>query len=105
MLMVNLRSVYQQLLPASSGSITRAAMTVGTTGVVGLSPYSRRDSNWLFFLPWDTLTLVLLVSDDDEESDAGAKGVDSNGHFAQHARDLPADGPHDLLVGPLVAGL
>lgn len=36
MLMVNLRSVYQRLLPTSSGSFTRAAMTVGTTEMVRL---------------------------------------------------------------------
>lgn len=37
MLMVNLRSVYQRLLPTSSGSFTRAAMTVGTTKMVRLA--------------------------------------------------------------------
>lgn len=37
MLMVNLRSVYQRLLPTSSGSFTRAAMTVGTTEMVRLA--------------------------------------------------------------------
>lgn len=37
MLMVNLRSVYQRLLPTSSGSFTRAAMTVGTTKMLSLA--------------------------------------------------------------------
>lgn len=37
MLMVNLRSVYQRLLPTSSVSFIRAAMTVGTTEMVRLA--------------------------------------------------------------------
>lgn len=51
------------------------------------------------------LTLVLLVPDDDEEGDAGAKGVGGNGPLAQHARQLATHSPHHLLVGPLVARL
>lgn len=53
----------------------------------------------------ENLTLVLLVPDDDEEGDAGAEGVDGDGHLAQHAGQLAAHGPHHLLVGPLIAGL
>lgn len=51
------------------------------------------------------LTLVLLVPNDDEEGNAGPKGVDGNGHLTQHARQLATHSPHHFLVGPLIAGL
>lgn len=56
-------------------------------------------------MPKGNLTLVLLVPDDDEEGDAGAKGIDGDGHLTQHACQLPTHSPHHLLVGPLIAGL
>lgn len=53
----------------------------------------------------EDLTFVLLVPDDDEEGDAGPKGVGGNGDLTQYACQLATHSPHHLLVGPLIAGL
>ncbi|KAG8143814.1 hypothetical protein E2320_000971 [Naja naja] len=52
-----------------------------------------------------TLTLVLLIPDDNEEGDAGAKGVDHDGHLTQHTQDSATNSPYHFLVGAFVTGL
>ena len=51
------------------------------------------------------LTSVQLVSDDDEESNAGAEGVNSDGDLTDDPHDLPTRGSHNLLIGALVTDL
>lgn len=51
------------------------------------------------------LTLVQLVSDDDEEGYAGAEGVNGDGHLTDDPRHAAAHCPHHLLVGDFIADL
>lgn len=51
------------------------------------------------------LTAIQLVSDDNEESDAGPKGVDGDRYFTEDACNLPARGSNDLLIGAFIGDL
>lgn len=52
-----------------------------------------------------TLTLVLLIPNDNEEGNAGAKSVDHDGHLTQHTQDSATNSPYHFLVGAFIAGL
>lgn len=51
------------------------------------------------------LTAIQLVSDDNEESDTGPKGVDGDRYLTEDPCDLPACGPDDLLIGAFIRDL
>lgn len=51
------------------------------------------------------LTAIQLVSDDNEESNAGPKGVDGDGYFTEDSCDLPARGSNHLLIGAFIRDL
>lgn len=52
-----------------------------------------------------TLTLVLLIPNDNEEGNAGAKGIDHDGHLTQHTQDTATNSPYHFLVGAFITGL
>lgn len=51
------------------------------------------------------LTAIQLVSNDNEEGNAGPKGVDGDGYFTEDSCDLPARGSNDLLIGVFIRDL
>lgn len=51
------------------------------------------------------LTAIKLVSNDNEESNAGPKGVDGDGYFTEDSCDFPARGSNDLLIGVFIRDL
>lgn len=51
------------------------------------------------------LTAFQLVSDDDEESDTGPKGVDGDRYFTEDACDFPTSGSDNFLIGAFIADL
>lgn len=51
------------------------------------------------------LTAIQLVSNDNEESNAGPKGVDGDGYFTEDSCDFPARGSNDLLIGVFIRDL
>lgn len=51
------------------------------------------------------LTAIQLVSDDDEESNAGPKGIDSDGYFTEDSCHFPTRGSNHLLIGVFIGDL
>lgn len=51
------------------------------------------------------LTAIQLVSDDNEESNAGPEGVDGDGDFTEDSCDFPTRGSNDLLIGVFIGDL
>lgn len=51
------------------------------------------------------LTAIQLVSNDDKESNASPKGVDSNRYFTEDPCDFPTSSSNDLLIGVLIRDL
>lgn len=51
------------------------------------------------------LTAIQLVSNDNEESDTGPKGVDGDRYFTEDPCDLSARGPDNLLIGAFIRDL
>lgn len=47
-------------------------------------------------------TYVPLVTNDDEESDAGSEAVDDNHYSTRHLNTFPAHRVHNILVGGAV---
>lgn len=53
----------------------------------------------------NTLTLVQLISNNDEEGYAGAKSVNSNGQLTYDTKGLPTHSTNHLLIGRFIAHL
>lgn len=51
------------------------------------------------------LTAIQLVSDDDKESNASPKGVDSNRYFTEDPCDFPTSSSNNLLIGVFIRDL
>lgn len=51
------------------------------------------------------LTAFQLVSNDDEESDTGPKGVDSDRYLTEDPCDFPTSGSDNFLISAFIADL